>query len=113
MNQYGFGKIRRRRGMVIIFVVVIIAVLVGFCSLAVDVGRVQTAKIELQRTADAAARAAAGSLADGVSDAEDAAVEYAAANDADGEAVELDPAADIEFGTWDTEDHTFAVLTGA
>src|SRR5579863_1632100 len=51
--------LRRNHGMSIIYVIVSMSVLMGFCSLAVDLGRVVTTKTELHRAADAAAREAA------------------------------------------------------
>src|SRR5690349_7829892 len=101
-----------RRGMVIVFAVLMLLALVGFCSLAVDYGRVQTAKTELQRTADAAARAAVANVSGGISNAQSAATNVAAANTANGAAVAL-ASTDIEFGTWNPTSRTFTVLSGA
>jgi hypothetical protein len=52
----------RRRGMAMIYVLVSLVAMLGFCSFAVDLGRVQTAKTEIRRGADAAARVAAAYL---------------------------------------------------
>lgn len=52
----------RRRGAAIIYVLVSMVAMLGFCSFAVDWGRVQTAKTEIRRAADAAARVAAAYL---------------------------------------------------
>ncbi len=46
----------RRSGMAFIYIIVALVAMLGFCSFAVDLGRVQTAKTELRRAADAAAR---------------------------------------------------------
>lgn len=46
----------RRRGAVLIYATIAMAAFLGFCSLAVDLGRVQMAKTEVQRSADATAR---------------------------------------------------------
>ena len=43
--------------MAMLYVVAILGVMLGFVSLAVDLGRVQTAKTEARRTADAVSRA--------------------------------------------------------
>src|SRR5688572_15467529 len=52
----------RRRGLSIVLVVLTLVVLIGFVSLAVDVGRVRVAKIQLQTAADAAATAAVSGM---------------------------------------------------
>src|SRR5580704_16624309 len=52
----------RRHGVAIIYVIVVLIVMIGFCSFAVDLGRVQTAKTELRRATDAAARAGIANL---------------------------------------------------
>jgi len=52
----------RRRGMAMIYILVTLVAMLGFCSFAVDLGRVQTAKTEIRRGADAAARVAAAYL---------------------------------------------------
>lgn len=53
-----------RRGAVVAQVAVALTLLLGFAALAVDVGMMYTARAELQRSADAAALAAAAELAD-------------------------------------------------
>ncbi len=68
------GNASRRRGMTMIYVIVGMIAFFGFCSLAVDLGRVQTSKTELRRLADAAARAGAAALPQGASAAQSAAV---------------------------------------
>ncbi len=93
----------RRRGVVAVQVGVLLVALVGFAALTVDVGAMYNARAELQRSADAAALAAAGMLGeygagDPVELAVAAAVEHAAANPVLGQAVVLDPNVDIEFG---------------
>src|SRR5207248_3567733 len=80
--------------------------------LAVDFGRVQLAKTELQRSADAAARAAAGTLAQGISAARAAANSIAYANLVDGTHHVL-ATSDIEFGNWNETTHKFTVATSA
>jgi Putative Tad-like Flp pilus-assembly len=50
------GRNRARRGLALIYSVLAMFVLVGICSLAVDYGRVQLIKSEMQRCADATAR---------------------------------------------------------
>jgi hypothetical protein len=92
-----------------------IAGMAGFCaiaSLAVDYGRVQVVKSELRRAADAAARAAASDVAN-TTNAETLAVQYAAANTADGGSVILVPATDMKFITWNPNSRTYTELTGS
>ena len=74
----------RRRGTSLIWVVVTLPVLMGFCSLAVDWGRVQVVKTELRRAADAAARYAAPALSDGITAVRARAKDSADDNTADG-----------------------------
>src|ERR1700685_4622176 len=52
----------RRRGTAMIYIMVTLVAMLGFCSFAVDLGRVQTAKTEIRRGADGAARVAAAYL---------------------------------------------------
>ncbi|MGA2499298.1 MAG: pilus assembly protein TadG-related protein [Tepidisphaeraceae bacterium] len=87
--------------------VVIMAVLCGFVSLGVDLGRVQVAKSELQTAADAAVRAAANVLPSGVSAAQQAAQGAAGENTCDGVAVTLTPATDLSFGSWNASTRIF------
>src|SRR3954454_11297274 len=58
------GPQHARRGAMLIYATVAMVVFAGLCVLAVDWGRVQVAKTELQRTADAAARYAVTGLSD-------------------------------------------------
>src|SRR5437868_5923487 len=106
------NRLCSRRGVTLLYAVVMVAALAAFCSLAVEWGRVQVAKTELQRGADAAARAAAGTIASGVTAAQDAAISIAAANSCDGTSISLNRSNDIEFGAWNSSTHTFTVLTG-
>jgi Flp pilus assembly protein TadG len=106
------GMIRRRNGLGLIWAMIVMIALTALGSLAVDYGRVQLAKTQLLQAADAAARAACGSLKNGVSAAQNAAIQTAAANTCDGQPVTI-TAKDIEFGYFDTVSGTFTVLTGA
>ena len=104
---------RGRRGMAVLYLAVMLMALLGFASLAVDWGRVQMVKTQLQRAADAASRAAASQLSNGVTATQNAAVTWGGYNTADGMSVVIDPNNDVEFGTWDSNAHTFTVLSGA
>jgi hypothetical protein len=79
----------------------------------VDYARVQLAKTELQRGADAAARYAASTLSSGTATACSNAVACAAQNTADGQSIVLDPNLDVEFGTWNSSTKTFTPSAGS
>lgn len=102
----------RRRGGALIYVAVAMVALMGFCSLAVDLGRVQTAKSQLQAAADAGARYAISNISLGVTAAQLCAQTAAAQNSADGTAVLLDVNQDIEFGNWSATTKAFTALSG-
>ena len=106
---------RRSVALSSVYMIGLIVVLAGFASLAVDIGRVRLAVSEVQLAADASARAGADSLpitlaktvqnssdtalANGVIDEDET---HATPNGArTNPGVDLDPAEDIEFGTWD------------
>lgn len=91
------------RGAVAVMVLVTLTVMLGFAALTVDVGAMYNAKADLQRTADAAALAAAGVLGnagdqDPAAYARTVAAEYAAKNGVMGRTMELDGATDVTLG---------------
>jgi hypothetical protein len=96
----------------LVYTVVAMTALLGFCSLAVDFGRVELDKTCLLAASDAASRAACMNLAGGVTTAQNAAIQTAAQNSAEGNPVSI-TSSDIEFGTWDPTNNTFTVLSGA
>jgi hypothetical protein len=104
---------RNRRGSALVWVAITIVAMIAFCSLAVDLGRVQTVKTELQRAADAAARYAAQSLPEGPQTVAARAADAADDNTADGTPVLLNVAEDVEYGRWNSGTRTFMPLTGA
>src|SRR5580698_1997669 len=110
MNATTKKMSNRRRGMAIVFVIMVMAAMLGFCSLAVDLAHVQTTKTELRRAADAAARAAVANLANGTTAAQNAAIAMAANNLADSAAVVV-PTTDIQFLNW-TSKTNYTVLPG-
>jgi Flp pilus assembly protein TadG len=112
-HQLPFSVASSRGGFAAMYTVIILIALCGFVSLAVDFGRVQLAKSELQTAADAAVRAAATGLATSVSQSRADAAAIALANLCDGVPVTLDTSADVEFGTWNTQTKTFTALGGA
>ncbi|MCC7291627.1 MAG: VWA domain-containing protein [Phycisphaerales bacterium] len=97
------GRLKRRRGVVAVQVAVMLVVLTGFAALTIDVGVIYNTRQDLQRTADAAALAAAAMLSDysegnpiGVATA--AAEQFTAANHVFGGDVTLDADMDVVFG---------------
>jgi Flp pilus assembly protein TadG len=91
---------------VIVYVAILMVAMVGFCSLAVDLGRVQTAKTQLRSAVDAAARAAACCIPQGSSAAQAAAIAVAAQNQVDGVALSLTNS-NIQTGSWNPTTRTF------
>lgn len=112
-NPLMASRKRERAGFTIIYILILWTVLVGFVSLSVDWGRVQLIKTELQGAADAATRAAAVNLSQGITATQNAAVTWAGYNTADGTSVIIDPNNDVEFGNWDFQSRTFTILSGA
>jgi Flp pilus assembly protein TadG len=93
--------------MAIIYVAVVLLVMLGFCSFAVDLGRVQTAKTELRRAADAAARAGVASLPFGTSQVDTAAINMAANDKVDGTNLTLSDS-NISVGIWNSSTSKFS-----
>jgi Flp pilus assembly protein TadG len=99
---------RTRRGAILVYSLVGMTAFIGISSLAVDYGRVQLTKTELQRAADAAARYAATGLYD--STAASKASYIASQNTADGVAIALHMGGgddDVIVGHWDSATNTF------
>src|SRR5215475_5479855 len=96
---------RLRDGISLLYTLIVIVVVMGFVSFAIDLGRVQVAKTELQQAADAAARYGASGMYDGT--AVSKAITAAADNLVDGTPLVLnnsfpnDPR-DVETGNWDS-----------
>lgn len=96
-----FSLTARRRGVSIVYMCFAMVAVCGFVSFAVDLGRVQLAKTQLQIAADSAARAAAIEVGAGGSTAEVRveAKAWASANPVDDGSVTLTNG-DIEIGRW-------------
>jgi Flp pilus assembly protein TadG len=88
----------RRRGFTLVYFAVALAVLIALGSLAVDVGRYQAARAELQAAADAIALHAAAGLSD--NSALSRAQSLAAESASDLLVVTLQPS-DVQTGRWD------------
>jgi len=102
--------IGRRRGVSLVYMVVVFSVMLGFASLAVDWGRVQLSKSQLQHAADAAARFGASGLENGAAAALANALAVGSQNSVDGSPLVLDPNNDVAIGMWDPSSHTFTPL---
>jgi hypothetical protein len=91
---------RQRKGIGLIWAIIMIVALCAIASLAVDYGMVRLAKSQLQAAADASALAAANALPNGVSVASAEAVKYAKSNLTSDNSKPIDQNADITFGYW-------------
>ena len=106
-------RCRPRAGLTIIYLTAFLTVGIGFCSLAVDVGRVQVAKTQLTCASDAAARAGALYLGTGGSTSSTCrsnAAAAALANSCDGVAVVVSTSStahEIDVGKWNAGTSTF------
>lgn len=110
------SKLKNEKGVVLVYVAILLVVFLGIAALAVDIGYLMVGKTELQRTADAAALAATRQLGviyegmlyadqakyDAATDEaliKSAATKVAFQNRAAGTSVIIDPA-DVQIGTW-------------
>lgn len=103
VKQRSKGDPRHRRAVVAIQVAVFAVILVGFAALTIDIGAMYNTRSDLQRTADAAALAAAARLSqyeDGspIDLARDVAREFTERNKVFGNSLTLDPNSDVTFG---------------
>ena len=97
----------RRRGVAVVFVLVAMTAMLALASLAVDWGRVQLVKSELQRAADAAARSGAIDLAMNNSGSiRTDVLAITRQNPVDG-ATLADGAVDVEVVQWDPATRTY------
>lgn len=98
----------RRHGAMAVLVLVALIALLGMTAFAVDTGFLTLSKTTLRAAADSAALAAAGTMTqtDNLSEAREAALEYALNNvpDSYGEVLIGD---DVVFGQWDTNSQSF------
>ena len=91
------GRRSSRFGVTLVYMAVLMVLLLGFVSLAVDWGRVQMIKTQLLRAADAGARYAATGIADGTYSAK--AISAAGANKADETSV-IVQSSDVVLGNY-------------
>jgi uncharacterized membrane protein len=94
----------RHRGSILVYVTILMSAIFAFASLAVDYARVQLAKTQALRTADAASRFAVLGLVDSTYATKGIAV--ASQNSIDGTPVTL-TAGNFVAGTWNSVSRTF------
>lgn len=102
------GRLRNRRGAVLVLVAITLVVLIGFTGVGVDGGRLYAFRAQMQRTTDAAALAAITGV--GVGDwlgAPDTALLYVDRNRLMGNATAVVPRDSVEPGTWDIVNRQF------
>jgi Flp pilus assembly protein TadG len=99
-------RLTHRRGAVYVYVLITMTAMFALLGLAVDLTRAETAKSELHRVADAAARAAVANLPSGTSAAQTAAQNVAALNSVDGGGITINTS-DILVGNWNSSTGIF------
>lgn len=107
-------RLGRRRGSTLVYATFGTFALAAVSALAVDWGRVQVAKTELQAAADAAARYGVAGLQNSLSGASAAranASAVVAQNKADGRAINFVADEDVEIGVWKKSNKTFTPTT--
>ncbi len=102
------NRTSRRRGVVVVWVALLIPVLVGMTAFAVDIGYICMTRNHLQVAADAGAMAGAGALSESQDAARAKAKEIAEKNYAGaiGDPVQVQTA-DITLGTWNKDTNAF------
>jgi hypothetical protein len=103
---------RARRGLALIYVLIIFALVCGFVGLGAEVAKVRLVKAELRDAVDSATHAACGGLEVSPAEARLRAKAIAAGNLVNGRPLTLLDS-DVEMGTWNPNSRTFTVLTGA
>src|SRR5206468_580775 len=106
-------RVATRKGIGLIWAMIVILALCAIASLAVDYGRVQLVKSQLHNAADAAALAAGDVMLSDPVGARTVAIQIAQANKSENLLVKLDATADVEFGTWNPGAKAFTPLSSA
>jgi len=99
-----------RRGITIVFIVVVLVGLIALAALAVDIGYVYAVKGQLQATADAAALAGASALPIDADTVRWRAIDFNAKNPVTGGVQAMLQEADVELGLWDANSRVFTKL---
>ena len=92
--------------MMIVYLIVVLSIIFGLASLAVDYGRVQLAKTQLQTATDVAVKWAAQATSGGNAELLARANEVAGDNPVNGETVAF-AAGDVQSGSWNAATRTF------
>jgi Flp pilus assembly protein TadG len=104
MRANGTGRLRNRRGAIVVMTGIFIVALMMIAAISVDASRIFAAKNELQTAADAAALAGALQLLEGSETYEDTARAYAQRNLVEQHNVD---SVEVEFGVWLPADRSF------
>ncbi|MHC4876282.1 MAG: vWA domain-containing protein [Planctomycetota bacterium] len=104
----------KRRGVIALLAAVFLVMIFAFTAFTVDVGYISIIDQELQGAVDAAALAAAFELkqSDTTEPVYGAAEDLAAANQVNGQSLEVDRGNDVEIGFWDELTGTFTPMPG-
>ncbi|HRK30807.1 MAG TPA: pilus assembly protein TadG-related protein [Tepidisphaeraceae bacterium] len=100
-----------RRGVALVYVFFVMAILIVVSSMGVDYGRAHLVKTQLRAAADASARAGASSLLQDPDRVVRLTKEFALKQIVDGSPLTLLDS-DIQVGNWDSSTRTFTVVTG-
>src|SRR5688572_17121870 len=104
MRADGKGRLRNRRGAIVVMTGIFIVALMVIAAISVDVSRIFAAKNELQTASDAAALAGALQLLEGSETYEDTARVYATRNLVEQNAID---SVEVEYGVWLPADRAF------
>ncbi len=104
------GLLADEGGAVVVIVAVVLAVLIGFAGIVIDLGHLFVVRSTLQNAADSASLAAAASLSYGPDEARNQAQLFAQQHGVDGTPITL-VQAEIDLGNWDEGSKTFSVLS--
>jgi Flp pilus assembly protein TadG len=110
-QRFGRGQ---RRGVALVYTVILMTLFCAICTLAVDYGRVQLIKSEMQRTADATARAYITYYMNSgktYADSHIATIYAQAQNPVDSNSG-TNPTVTVTFGSWNSGTSTFSASTG-
>src|SRR5687767_15955676 len=97
MRADGNGRLRNRRGAIVVMTGIFIVALMMIAAISVDASRIFAAKNELQTAADAAALAGAVQLLEDSTGAGDSARVYAMRNQVENRAID---SVDVAYGVW-------------
>jgi hypothetical protein len=100
------SSVLKRRGAVVVFTALLIAILLGFCAFAVDLGYIANTKAELVRAVDAGALAGVGVLPQGEAATTPVVRQFVKANIVGAREVK-DEEIQVQVGHWDSQARAF------